>query len=450
KIKNVGEVYVPYAEWLAAQDRYEDALAAYTSAKRPDQCMNLLEQLISSAVAETRFKDASYYHWRLCDELLACVTADHPDGRVGNIQVIDLVSSDQLHMKRKDKRFLFQEVVGLAASQDSAVPSLATATLTQTTDQGHVHLHVEQVRCVLSTRFLLKLLHYVCEGPLMDLLRHPTQSLRPIQPFALSQHLGANYHVPNPNITRGPARDVFFSPALTFDDVPVHHDPRRPAALEDDVPSSTIKWTLDVDMHDPFLVIPLHKSAKHASLELTHGVVLQLGRIRASWSPSKVLMFLVWTSVETNNLVLRSLHDDFEFIRPLHVHFALDHPRRVRLHVSDLHFQLSEVHAAMLVELYFQGFMPLALYNHTPVVASSSHRHQFTTTSEAGAAWHVAVTCDAVGVSLFTVRTTSDNLLQAEDDDDNDDDQAPHSSHGGLILDMFALLPHDTTPVATF
>ncbi|RLO11243.1 hypothetical protein DYB28_010046, partial [Aphanomyces astaci] len=53
KIKNVGEVYVPYAEWLAAQDRYEDALAAYTSAKRPDQCMNLLEQLISSAVAET-------------------------------------------------------------------------------------------------------------------------------------------------------------------------------------------------------------------------------------------------------------------------------------------------------------------------------------------------------------------------------------------------------------
>ncbi|RHY79068.1 hypothetical protein DYB30_011718, partial [Aphanomyces astaci] len=345
-------------------------------------------------------------------------------------------------MKRKDKRFLFQEVVGLAASQDSAVPSLATATLTQTTDQGHVHLHVEQVRCVLSTRFLLKLLHYVCEGPLMDLLRHPTQSLRPIQPFALSQHLGANYHVPNPNITRGPARDVFFSPALTFDDVPVHHDPRRPAALEDDVPSSTIKWTLDVDMHDPFLVIPLHKSAKHASLELTHGVVLQLGRIRASWSPLKVLI------VETNKLVLRSLHDDFEFIRPLHVHFALDHPRHVRLHVSDLHFQLSEVHAAMLVELYFQGFMPLALYNHTPVVASSSHRHQFTTTSEAGAAWHVAVTCDAVGVSLFTVRTTGDNLVQADGDDD--DDQAPHSSHGGLILDMFALLPHDTTPVATF
>ncbi|RLO00669.1 hypothetical protein DYB28_009971, partial [Aphanomyces astaci] len=100
----------------------------------------------------------------------------------------------------------------------------------------------------------------------------------------------------------------------------------------------------------------------------------------------------------------------------------------------------------MLVELYFQGFMPLALYNHTPVVASSSHRHQFTTTSEA--AWHAAVTCDAVGVFLFTVRTTGDNLVQADGDDD--DDQAPHSSHGGLILDMFALLPHNTTPVATF
>ncbi|ETV94469.1 hypothetical protein H310_11793 [Aphanomyces invadans] len=79
KIQNVADVYVPYAEWLASQDRYEDALAAYTSARRPDQCIKLLEQLVASAVVETRFKDASYFHWRLCDELLACVAATSPD-----------------------------------------------------------------------------------------------------------------------------------------------------------------------------------------------------------------------------------------------------------------------------------------------------------------------------------------------------------------------------------
>ncbi|CAK4696321.1 hypothetical protein AeMF1_011920 [Aphanomyces euteiches] len=79
KIKQIADVYVPYAEWLATQDRYEDALAAYTKAKRPDQCIRLLEQLIASAVFETRFKDASYFHWRLCDELLACVQAASPE-----------------------------------------------------------------------------------------------------------------------------------------------------------------------------------------------------------------------------------------------------------------------------------------------------------------------------------------------------------------------------------
>ncbi|KAF0696653.1 Aste57867_12634 [Aphanomyces stellatus] len=80
KIKNVADVYVPYAEWLTTQDRYEDALAAYTSAKRPDQCIKLLEQLIASAVFETRFKDASYYHWRLCDEMLSTIQATSPEG----------------------------------------------------------------------------------------------------------------------------------------------------------------------------------------------------------------------------------------------------------------------------------------------------------------------------------------------------------------------------------
>ncbi|KDO17556.1 hypothetical protein SPRG_16788 [Saprolegnia parasitica CBS 223.65] len=79
KVKNLADVYVPYAEWLATQDRFEDALGAYTLAKRPEKCMALLDELIASAVAETRFKDASYYHWRICDEMLGSIKASSPE-----------------------------------------------------------------------------------------------------------------------------------------------------------------------------------------------------------------------------------------------------------------------------------------------------------------------------------------------------------------------------------
>ncbi|OQR94940.1 Intraflagellar Transport Protein, partial [Achlya hypogyna] len=88
RVKNLADVYVPYAEWLATQDRFEDALGAYTLAKRPDQCMRLLAELIASAVAETRFKDASYYHWRLCDEMLGSVAATSPESVTADEQKV--------------------------------------------------------------------------------------------------------------------------------------------------------------------------------------------------------------------------------------------------------------------------------------------------------------------------------------------------------------------------
>lgn len=76
RVKNAQDVYVPYAEWLTGQDRFDDALEAYTQGKRPDQCTRLLLQLIQNAVAERRFRDAAYYHWRLCDQQLSAITLD--------------------------------------------------------------------------------------------------------------------------------------------------------------------------------------------------------------------------------------------------------------------------------------------------------------------------------------------------------------------------------------
>ncbi|KAF4318915.1 hypothetical protein BBO99_00006930 [Phytophthora kernoviae] len=49
-VRRPDEVFVPYAQWLVTQDRFDDALEAYTRAQRPDQCCRLLRQLIDNAM----------------------------------------------------------------------------------------------------------------------------------------------------------------------------------------------------------------------------------------------------------------------------------------------------------------------------------------------------------------------------------------------------------------
>lgn len=79
-IANLEGVFVPYAEWLIGEDRFEDALDAYTKAQRKDKCIHLLETLVSNAVSEKRYRDASYFHWRLCDQKLMSVEAKSCEG----------------------------------------------------------------------------------------------------------------------------------------------------------------------------------------------------------------------------------------------------------------------------------------------------------------------------------------------------------------------------------
>jgi len=63
-------VFLPYAEWLAVQDRFDAALEAYRKAGRPDQSERMMTELTSNAVVEGRFKDASYYYSLLGTEIL--------------------------------------------------------------------------------------------------------------------------------------------------------------------------------------------------------------------------------------------------------------------------------------------------------------------------------------------------------------------------------------------
>jgi len=62
------DVFLPYAEYLAITDKFEEAQAAYKKAGRPDLSRKILQQLTHNAVVERRYMDAGYYFWLLSAE----------------------------------------------------------------------------------------------------------------------------------------------------------------------------------------------------------------------------------------------------------------------------------------------------------------------------------------------------------------------------------------------
>ena len=64
------EVYLPYAKFLASQDKFDEARAAYLRGGFPDRATKILEQLTHNAVMENRFSDAAFYYYQLSMEAL--------------------------------------------------------------------------------------------------------------------------------------------------------------------------------------------------------------------------------------------------------------------------------------------------------------------------------------------------------------------------------------------
>ena len=68
-----GQIYLPYADWLSANDRFDEAQEAYKKAGRPDLSLRIVEFLTHNAVTEKRFQDAAQYYWMLAAESLQLI-----------------------------------------------------------------------------------------------------------------------------------------------------------------------------------------------------------------------------------------------------------------------------------------------------------------------------------------------------------------------------------------
>lgn len=89
------DIYLPYAEWLAINDRFEEAQKAFKEAGRPDESLRMLEQLTHNAVTENRYNDAGYYYFLLAYEHLKLVQAE----------TIDHMTPRDRHFKKNFEKF---------------------------------------------------------------------------------------------------------------------------------------------------------------------------------------------------------------------------------------------------------------------------------------------------------------------------------------------------------
>lgn len=66
-------IWLPYADWLSANDRFDEAQEGYKKAGRPDLSLRIIEFLTFNAVVEKRFIEAAQYYWMLARESLRLV-----------------------------------------------------------------------------------------------------------------------------------------------------------------------------------------------------------------------------------------------------------------------------------------------------------------------------------------------------------------------------------------
>ncbi|XP_050423327.1 intraflagellar transport protein 122 homolog [Adelges cooleyi] len=88
-------VYLPYAEWLAENDKFIEAQKAFMKGGRPERAFKVLEILTENAVDEQRFQEASYYYWLLSRQCLNIASNgdDNTDDIISKFHLYDKYAS---------------------------------------------------------------------------------------------------------------------------------------------------------------------------------------------------------------------------------------------------------------------------------------------------------------------------------------------------------------------
>jgi intraflagellar transport protein 122 len=73
------QMWLPYADYLSANDKFEEAQQAYKKAKRPDLSLRIIEFLAFNAVSEKRFQEAAQFYWMMAAESLRLVKETVPE-----------------------------------------------------------------------------------------------------------------------------------------------------------------------------------------------------------------------------------------------------------------------------------------------------------------------------------------------------------------------------------
>lgn len=113
-------VFASYAEWLVAQDRYEEAMEAFKKSGRMDLSRKVLTELTLNAVAEHRFKDAGYYYWMLAKELEAEVAQDAANAAANATKGDQKQSQDQQQRSRELREREHHKVVLISECEHKA------------------------------------------------------------------------------------------------------------------------------------------------------------------------------------------------------------------------------------------------------------------------------------------------------------------------------------------
>ena len=91
------KLYLPYADWLAAQSRYAEAQDFYHRAGEWDAAIRVLKELSSASVAEKCFDDSSKYFWTLASEISVKYTKEAKKTESNNSDISKYRSWSQIY-----------------------------------------------------------------------------------------------------------------------------------------------------------------------------------------------------------------------------------------------------------------------------------------------------------------------------------------------------------------